>query len=190
MKKNKLLALLFCVVAFASAAVAENGTAAGSVQNAVNVATDTKASIENVCKAVSGAVKDGAVAPSEVFIRVVAARQSWTTNQLAGLYKSVLLSSPALASSFMDDLDAFEAAGKPTEVSSEASEGVKLLAALYGVGVPGVNADSVLASVVADSVGPAALMTVSPLRDVGARAATQRRVHPTTPTPPVTSSEN
>lgn len=183
MKKNKLFVLLFCALAGVSVASADTQAAA--------VAADCAASMEAVCGAVGVAVKNAEAAPAEILRSVVAARSSWTVSQVAGIYKSILMASEALSASFAEDVEAFEEAGKPTSesVSADASEGVKLLAALYGLNVPGVNADVVLASVVADSMGSSVLGSVAPLRDVRA-GSPARRSQPAKPTPPATSVEN
>lgn len=186
MKKNKLFTMLFCAAAYASVAM---GAATDTAQNAVALAANNKASIESVCKAVSGAVQNDTLAPSELMKQVLASRETWTSNQVAGLYKSVLLASPALSASFLDDVAAYEDAGKPAVVSAEASEGVKLLAALYGCKVSGVDADAVLASVLTDVVGAPMLLNVTPLKDE-APGTSVRRVRPNKPTPPSVSADN
>ncbi|MCQ2364081.1 MAG: hypothetical protein MJ051_00825 [Akkermansia sp.] len=188
MKNNKLFALLLCAAVFV--AVPEAFAATYTAQDAVALASNVNASVDSVCKAVGDAVQDAAVSPSKLFSDVMGARKSWTSAQVAGVYKSILIGSPELSASFVDDLDAFQQAGNPTTVSSDASEGMKLLAALYGMQISGVNADAVLASVVSSSMGGASVMSVAPLRDVSARAASSRRTHPSAPTPPATSSEN
>lgn len=189
MKKNKLFALLFCAAAFASVAVAETDVVS-PLQEAVALATDSKASMDSICVAAAAAVKDGKTAPTEVFVKVIASRESWTSAQVAALYKSILMASPALSASFVDDVKIFEKAGKPTTVEADAPEGVKLLAALYGTEISGVSADAVLASVVAGAMGPAMASPVAPLRDVTAGSATRRRTQPSKPTPPPASYEN
>lgn len=188
MKKNKLYTLLFCAAALASVAVAEPTP---YTETAVAVAKNSQATMESICAAAVAAVKNDAVAPADVFTSVLAARSSWTTAQVAGLYKSLLMASPALSSSFVEDVQAFDAADKPTTVGVDASEGVKLLAALYGSGIPGVNADVVLSSIMADTMGSVSSFSVAPLRDVNARAVTPvRRPQPVKPTPPAASVEN
>ena len=191
MKKNKLFTLLFCVAACVSCASAEVSSAANTVENALALAVDSKVSVERVCVAVAEAVQGNQITPAELVKRVIAARKSWSAEQVAALYKSVLMASPSLSASFVDDVTAFEKAGKPTSVGADAAEGVKVLAALYGAELAGVNPDTVLASVAADSVGAQMVMSVAPLRDVGAQAADSlRRPRPVKPTPPATSSEN
>lgn len=190
MKKNKLYTLLFCAAALASVAVAEPTPYTDA---AVAVAKNSEATMESICAAAAAAVKNDSVAPADVFTSVLGARSSWTAAQVAGLYKSLLMASPSLSTSFVDDVQAFENAGKPVSVGAEASEGVKLLAALYGAEIPGVNADAVLSTIMADTMGSAASFSVAPLRDVNARAATTapvRRPKPTKPTPPAASIEN
>lgn len=188
MKKNKLYTLLFCAAALASVAVAEPTPYTDA---AVAVAKDSKATMESICTAAAAAVKNDAVAPADVFTGVLAARSSWTAAQVAGLYKSLLLASPSLSASFVTDVQTFEAADKPAVVGADASEGVKLLAALYNAEIPGVNADVVLSSIMADTMGSPTAFSVAPLRDVNARAATPvRRAHSVKPTPPATSYEN
>lgn len=182
MKKNKLFAAFFCAAACVAASFA-------STQDAVNLAANQKTSMERVCVAIANAVTEGADTPSQIFTRVLSARESWTTGQMAGMYKSILLASDKLSASFSEDLEAFEAAGKPTSVAENASEGVKLLAVLYAANVAGVNADDVIASVVSDTMGTPMLQSVSPLRDVSA-GTSRRRTQPTKPTPPVVSYEN
>lgn len=190
MKIAKILtALLFG--AFVIGLEVANAVEPVSVETAVALAGDASASMNDVCKATAGAVESAAVAPSVVFTRVLAARQSWTAGQVAALYKSVLAASPALSSSFAGDVQAFEQAGSPKVVASDAPEGVKLLAALYGANVPGVNPEVILASVVTDVIGAPSLRSVAPLRDVNARAASAvRRPQPAKPTPPAASYEN
>ena len=188
MKKNSLYTLLFCAAALASVAVAEP---APYTEAAVAVAKNSGATMESICAAAAAAVRNDAVSPADVFTNVLSARSSWTAAQVAGLYKSLLMASPELSSSFVKDVQAFEAADKPTTVGADASEGVKLLAALYGAEIPGVNADVVLASIMADTMGAPSAFSVAPLRDVNARAATPvRRPQPVKPTPPAASIEN
>lgn len=182
MKKNKLFAALFCAASCASVLFA-------STQDAVDLAADQQSSMESVCLAVANAVTEGADAPSQIFARVLSARESWTTGQLAGMYKSILMASDKLAASFGDDIEAFEAAGKPTSVDEDAPEGVKLLAVLYAANAAGASADEVIASVVTDTMGAPMLQSVSPLRDVSA-GTSRRRTQPTKPTPPAASYEN
>lgn len=189
MKIAKLLTVLLfgAVVACANVASAADLT---PTELAVALASNKAVSMERICLATADAVKNDTLAPSEVLSRVLASRQTWTTEQVAGLYKSVLLASPSLSSSFVSDVKAFEAAGKPTAVGAEATEGVKLLAALYASQISGVNADSVLASVVSGVTGPSMVRSVAPLRDVSPRPVAPRRPQPTSPTPGPLSPEN
>lgn len=200
MKTTQLLSLLIAGISAVSVtyAVQEKGEGqTGSIQSAApyteiaeNLAKDSTVSMDRICQAVANAVKNDSVAPSVVFARVVGARESWTTGQLAGLYKTVLMSSPALAQSFATDVKAFEDAGKPSVVESGAPEGVKLLASLYGSQVPALNADAVLLSLASDSVGSSVLAPIPLLRSVLPPASPARRSQPAKPTPPLTSPEN
>lgn len=188
MKTNRMLATFLIGAVMVSASYAEDVTAALEVktQAAEQMAKKKSGSIESIALAVADAVKSGA-APSTVMARVLAARETWTAAQVAFLYKTVLMSSPELSSSFSQDVKAFEEAGKPSHVAQGAPEGVKLLALLAAVDV---NADAVLASILADHEGVVTGVTsVAPLRDVTA-GSTTRRQRPSLPTPPATSSDN
>lgn len=179
MNMSKLLAMTVLGVAFASVAGAGVLT-----DTAVRQAKNKAVSVEKVAVAVATAVQGDSVAPSQIFSQVLEARASWTAAQVAFLYKSILLASPELSSSLGDDIKTFEAAGKPTTVSPDAPEGVRLLAILYGTELNGVNPDVVLASIAADSTGEIS-PSVAALRDVPVR-----RPAAVIPTPPATSSDN
>lgn len=181
MNISKLLAMTVFGATFASIACA------GTLTNtAVNYAKNKAVSVEKVAVALASAVQGDTVAPSEIFSQVLTARAAWTSDQVSYLYKSILIASPELSASLADDIKTFEAAGKPTTVSPEASEGVRLLAILYGTELNGVNPDTVLASIVMDSNGVGIVSpAVTALRDVPAR-----RPATVIPTPPPTSSDN
>lgn len=181
MKMNRMLVALFIGAAMISATYAEPG----KLETAVQLAQKPSASIESVALAVANAVKSGE-SPSSVMARVLGARETWTEAQVAFLYKTVLMSSPELSASFAQDVKAFQESGKPAVVAEDASEGLKVLALLSSCKV---NADAVLASVLADHSGIAGVVPVAPLRDVTA-GTTSRRTHPVIPTPPATSSDN
>ena len=179
MNMSKLLAMTVLGVVFASAVEAGVLT-----DTAVRHARNKAVSVEKVAVAVATAVQGDSVAPSRIFSQVLEARTSWTTAQVSFLYKSILLASPELSSSLADDIKTFEAAGKSTTVAPDASEGVRLLAILYGLELNGVNPDVVLASIAADNTGEIS-PTVAALRDVPVR-----RPSAVIPTPPATSSDN
>lgn len=189
MKIAKLLTVLLfgAVVACANVASAADLT---PTELAVALASNKAVSMERICQAAADAVKNDSVAPSEVLSRVLASRQAWTTEQVAGLYKSVLLASPSLSSSFVSDVKSFESAGKPAVAPADATEGVKLLSVLYSSQASGVNADSVLEAVMAGVTGPSMVRSVSPLRDVSPLRPVPRRSQPTAPTPGPLSPEN
>lgn len=169
----------------------EKKASAPYTEKAEALAKDNSVSIEKICLATAEAVKNDAIAPSSVLSRVLACRKTWTTTQVGGLYKSVLMAAPELSASFPSDLKMFEAAGKPFSVGADAPEGVKLLAVLYGSQIAGVNADAVISGLTADFMGASSVRIVAPLRDVAVpRPVAPRRPQPTPPTPGPISPEN
>lgn len=173
-----LAAFGVCLTSFACAGTLTN--------TAVNYAKNKAVSVEKVASAVASAVQGDTVAPSQIFSQVLAARASWTADQVSYIYKSILLAAPELSASLVDDVKAFEASGKQTSVGPDASEGVRLLAILYGTELNGVNPDTVLSSIIADSTGAGFISpSVAALRDVPVR-----RPAAVIPTPPATSSDN
>lgn len=184
MKTYRMFAALLIGAAMIPASFAE--VAEESVASAaVELAQKPASSIESIALAVAEAVKNGE-APSVVMARVLGARESWTNAQVAFLYKTLLMSSPELSASFAQDVKSFQESGKSVQVAEDASEGMKVLALLTSCNV---DADVVLASILADHSGIASVNPVAPLRDVTA-GSTGRRQHPVMPTPPVTSSDN
>lgn len=148
---------------------------------AVRMAKDPKSSVESIALAVAEAIKNGE-SPSDVLERVFRSRDQWTDQEAAFLYKTVVTTTPGLAESLPTDVKDFIDAGKPTEVPSDASEGVKVLGTLDD---SHANVDNVIDSVVGDSSGVVEVVPVPPLRDVRPDDP-----HPVVPTPPVVSSSN
>lgn len=148
---------------------------------AERLARDPNTSIERIAKAVAEAIESGE-SPSDVLGRVLDARDQWTDGEVEFLYKTVISTTPGLADSLPSDVRDFIEAGKPTEVSPDASEGQKVLAEIAGTNV---NVDNVISSVVADSTGTTENIPVAPLRD-----PQPADPHPVVPTPPVVSSSN
>lgn len=148
---------------------------------AVRLAKDPKTSVERIAQAVADAIKNGE-SPSEVLERVFGARDQWTDEEAAFLYKTVVSTTPGLSESLPTDVKDFIDAGKPGEVSPDASEGMKVLATLDD---SHANVDNVIDSVIGDSSGVVEVVPVAPLRDVQPADP-----HPVVPTPPVVSSSN
>lgn len=192
MKITQLLTALVVAVSLVSVSYAGSGKdgsvrygedkpVADKLAEAVALAKDKSVSVERVAQAVAEAIKQGQ-SPSEVLSRVLDARPSWTDDQVAFLYKTVVSTTPGLSSSMVQDIRDYEAAGKPSPVSPDAPEGVKVLDALHhGTS----NLDSVISSVVMDSTGVVPVVPVAPLRDVQ-----PAEPQPVVPTPPVVSSSN
>lgn len=151
------------------------------VTEAEQLAKDPNTSVERIAQAIADAIKQGA-SPSDVLSRVLDARPSWSDEQVAYLYKTVVSSTPGLSSSLTQDVKDYIDAGKPTTAPPDASEGVKVLVV---IGDSNVNVDSVISDVVTDSTGVVEVVPVPPLRDVQPDDP-----HPVEPTPPVVSSNN
>lgn len=159
----------------------EKGSKSDKVAEALRLAQDPNASVEKVAEAVAAAIAEGA-SPSDLLSRVLGARTDWSDDQVAFLYKTVVSTTPGLSSSLTQDIKDFIEAGKPSVVPPDASEGVKVLAAIQGAHA---NTDSVINNVVMDSSGVVVVVPVPPMRDVQPADP-----HPVVPTPPVVSSSN
>lgn len=159
----------------------EKTSAMDKVAEAERLAKDPKTSTERVAQAVADAIKQGA-SPSDVLSRVLDARPSWTDEQVSFLYKTVVSTTPGMAGSLSQDVKDFIAAGKPSTVPPDASEGMKVLAVVGGTHT---NVDRVISDVVMDSTGVVEVVPVAPLRD-----PQPADPHPVPPTPPVVSSSN
>lgn len=191
MKIAQFLTALFVGATMVTASYAGSGkddsipydktTKTDKITEAERLAKDPKVSVERVAKAMADAIKQGA-SPSDVLSRVLDARPSWTDEQVAFLYKTVVMTTPGLSDSLAQDVKDFIEAGKPTTAPPDASEGMKVLVV---IGDSHVNVDSVISNVVTDSTGVVQVVPVPPLRDVQADEP-----HPVVPTPPVVSSSN
>lgn len=159
----------------------EKTSATDKVAEAERLAKDPKTSTERIAQAVAEAIKQGA-SPSDVLSRVLDARPSWTDDQVAFLYKTVVSTTPGMAGSLSQDVRDYIEAGKPTVVPPDASEGVKVLVV---IGDTHTNVDKVITDVVTDSTGVVEVVPVAPLRD-----PQPADPHPVPPTPPVVSSSN
>lgn len=159
----------------------EKSSATDKVAEAERLAKDPKASTERIAQAVAAAIEQGA-SPSDVLSRVLDARPSWTDEQVSFLYKTVVSATPGLAGALSQDIKDFIAAGKPSTVPPDASEGMKVLAVIGGTHT---NVDKVIDNVVMDSTGVVEVVPVAPLRD-----PQPADPHPVVPTPPVVSSSN
>lgn len=159
----------------------EKTSATDKVAEAERLAKDPKTSTERIAQAVAAAIGQGA-SPSDVLSRVLDARPSWTDEQVSFLYKTVVSATPGLAGALSQDIKDFIAAGKPSTVPPDASEGMKVLAVIGGTHT---NVDKVIDNVVMDSTGVVEVVPVAPLRD-----PQPADPHPVVPTPPVVSSSN
>lgn len=192
MKTAQLLAALLVGVSLISVSYAgsgkdgsvrygEKGPVADKLAEAVALAKDKSVSVERIAKAVAEAIEQGH-SPSDVISQVLEARDSWTDDQVAFLYKTVVSTTPGLSESLAKDIKTYEDAGKPTVAPDGSSEGVKVL---VEVGQKTPHVDSVISNVVTDSTGVVEVVPVAPLRDVQ-----PAEPHPVVPTPPVVSSMN
>lgn len=145
----------------------------------------TDSTIDQVAEKAAAAVTANDATPSAVLAAVLAARSTWSGDQVALIYRSVLLAS-GLSADLSENLAAYYAEG----VKEDSSEGVKLLGILYQQAPAVANAvvDSVLGSAV---VVPASSAVGRQVNNPVTNSAVENvSPAPVVPTPPPVSSDN
>lgn len=174
----KMKALVSALLVFGTASV----SLAGVLTDDAVVLAKTNSAVDQVAEKAAAAVTANEAAPSAVLSAVLAARSAWSGDQVALIYRSVLLAA-GLSGELSENLATYTAEG----VKSDSSEGVKLLGVLYQ------KAPAVADAVVGSMLGSASAAYASAVgRQVSSSATTSvaSGLPPVLSTPPAVSSDN
>lgn len=175
----KMKPLVNALLVFGTASV----SLAGVLTDDAVVLAKTTSAVDQVAEKAAAAVTANEAAPSAVLSAVLAARSVWSGDQVALIYRSVLLAA-GLSGELSENLATYTAEG----VKSDSSEGVKLLGVLYQ------KAPAVADAVVGGMLGSASAAYASAAvgRQVSSSATTSvaAGLPPVVSTPPAVSSDN
>lgn len=156
---------------------------AGVLTDDAVVLAKANSAADQVAEKAAAAVAANEASPSAVLSAVLAARSAWNGDQVALIYRSVLLAA-GLSGELSENLATYTAEG----VKADSSEGVKLLGVLYQK-APAV-ADSVVGGLLSSASAASASAAVGRQVSSSATTSVPAALPPTLTTPPAVSSDN